>query len=63
MVISGVVVVKMVCCSGSMLVSCSWYGNLRGGSCENGFVVVGPCWLVIVGMVISGVVVVKMALL
>ena len=36
MVIEGVVFFKMVCCSGSMLVSCSWYGYCWGGSCENG---------------------------
>ena len=34
--ILGVVVVKMVCCSGSMLGRCSWYGYSWGGSCENG---------------------------
>ena len=36
MVIQGVVVVKMVCSSGSMLVPCSWSGYSWGGSCENG---------------------------
>ena len=36
LVILGVFVVKMVCCSGSMLGRCSWCGNSWGVRCENG---------------------------
>ena len=62
MVIRGVVVVKMMVGSVSMLVHCSCYGCSRGGSFRNGFVLVCPCWLIVVGMVVQGVVVFKMCL-
>ena len=42
--------------------SCYWSGYSRGGSCQNVFVLVGPCCSVVVGVVIQGVVVVKMCL-